>query len=499
MRRSSMRRQDDFTGGMIYRHSPGKLAPNECEWLENVDLTEMAYAVKRKGFRKLNVAALAGSIQGIYEHRPRDGEVHLIVMAGGKVYRWNETTDLFVEIHTGLSTSSAIRASMVPYDDWLILLNGVDTPHKYDPVTETVSALGGSPPIAAFGAVYYHHLFLSGNPTEPTRVYYSETDDAEDGYEGKNYFFNAIVDDTSRVTALYPREGELVIGKAQSITALRGMDPREFAQPQNRAAYTSERGIISHTGIIEVMKQPWYISEDGIFNLATNEEASWAVQGFFREMLAEKLGNSFSVRMKLRDQVIFWIPRKTGGIGMDTALVAHPGKGRGGLPSWSVWTGPEPTCATPGWGLILGESLYIGDANGFVYQTGAVYDDATAPVEMRLRSQWYDMEQPDQLKVLKELVGEFDVGSAADISLGYAADRGRSSSGRDLTMSGSVFITGTSETGDEIGGNVLRRRRVQLDAKGHRFRVEIESTLAQDCRIAATEVVTHPYGRRGKA
>ncbi len=490
---------------MVYRSVPGNLRQNEVEWLENFEIVDQHYATKRPAFLPMNDVALDGPIQGIFDHRPSDGEQHLIVVAGGTIYKYDTVLELFEEIDDGYDDAETTRVFFVPFDDLLILLNGVDAPLVYDPGTETVAALGGSPPIASCGAQYYHHLVLNA-VAEPARVYYSETDDPEQGYSATNYFFDVTAGgDSSAVTGFLVRDQELLIGKARSISVLRGSSPREFSQPQNRSAYSTEQGLSGPQLFIEVAGAPWFGNESGIWSLRApfdTPEQSWSVDGFFNQLDPERLRRGFAVRLPNRDQVIFWVPRSdVESAGCDLGLVARPGFGRGGLAAWSMYLGIQPTCAAVGRGSVTSDVLYVGNEAGIVsvQTSGQFSDGGDDPIYAQLRTGHNALRTPDVRKLFRSTVVELEIGAETTILVRYVTDRGRKTGSKEIIVAGGgLFYTGIGMTGDELGDRDFVRARYQHDTWGHRIQHTLVSSESEECRVGAIEEVGFTYERREK-
>lgn len=504
--------QRDFSGGMVYRHSQGRLQPNEVQWLENFEINELNYAIQRGGFLRLNASALPGPIQGVYCHQDQAGALHLIVVCGGAVYAMafdGSTTTLV----SGLSAATSTRVQFVPSGNLLILLNGVDAPQKYDPTAGTVTPLGGSPPVAAAGAMYFQHLFLTGVPGEPLRVYHSETGDIEDGYAAKNHFFDVAVGDTSENLAFVALDNELILGKRRSITAIRGYDPRDFSQPQNRAAYTNERGVLGRFAFVEVAGVPWFISDDGIYSIQgpfVTPEQSWAVHGIFGELRSSKTG-SIGLRRLSGDQALFLVPRleEPGSTGHDAALVAHPGRGRGGLAAWSIFTFPgvgrvTSAATTRGGpdGDARGEMIFLGTEDGYVYWrvqndvdgVGFAYLDHTTPISARLLTDNIDFGTPQTVHLVREIGAAFEVEDALHVDVALAGRGSRRSF--SFSHDGASFILGVSLTGDVLGGKILWHDRMLTAEKAHEHQIEVRSEAGEACRVAGLFAKGFVYGRR---
>lgn len=495
-------RHDDFSGGMIYRATPGNLRQNEVEWLENFDIFEQQFATKRCGFEPLNSVALDGPVQGLIEHFASDGTRFFIAAAAGKIYRQDNGDDsTFAIVDSGFDGDPSTRWFFIPWDDDLVLLNGVDGPLYYDTSAGTIAPLGGSPPVASCGGVLFRHLFLN-SVTEPVRVYYSETNDPADGYFGKNYFFDAGVGDASRVTGFLTRDQEILIGKEKSITAVRGTNPRDFAQTQNRPAYTNTSGVVNAWTFFD-SGEPWYLDTTGVFSIRapfdTPEQSYW-VDGLMDGISLSRIEKSFGLFCSDKSQAMVWLPRSSSpGDFTNIALVGHIGRGRGGLAAWSIYTGlVDITSGCVGAGTEVGDIVYLGDADGFVYRRSQrEFLDGANPVSATLRTMHHTFRRPSIRKLYRESIVEIETGVETNLTLRVYVDRVLAASKNISVGGGGAFVLGTGLTGDALGGKVFSRQRVQHDERGIRSQVEIVSSDELECRVSAIEQIAYPTERRG--
>lgn len=492
--------QRSFSGGMVQNRSlPTSLWKNECEWLENLDLTEKDAAVKRTGWERMNSSALAGAVQGIAHMRTSDGVSHILVVAGGTLYFWNGTT--FTSAASGFAGGTAVRACFVQFNDEMIWMNGVNAVQKYNPTTNVNAVLGGSPPVATFGAFHFNHLFLSGVTSNPTRVWYSETNDPADGYDATNYFADIAAGDSSPVRGFLSLDQDLLVGKENSITSIRGMNPRDFSQPQNRAAYTNEMGIINSDCVVDVDGRPWVLTRQGIYQLNgpfSLIEQSWPINGLLDRIDPFRIDRSFAFHSSERGQVFFCVPYFAGGPQMDIAFVGHPGKGRQGIAAWTVHTWPsgvDMTAAAVGWNTTDGEVLFMGDEDGFVYKMGTGYSDHLTAITAKYRSDDYDFGDEEQAKVLREIAVGAEVGAAASATVAYATDRGRQSGSESVSFAAPAYQVSQDAT-DPLSSRQLRFAYSRVSPIGARHQVSVSHTAAAEFKLSSVVAYAYSHGRR---
>tara|TARA_Y100000590_G_scaffold28702_1_gene32117 strand:+ start:356 stop:1909 length:1554 start_codon:yes stop_codon:yes gene_type:complete len=178
---TNVRGQNDF------RYPNGRLAPQECEILENLNLTEQGTAKKRKGYRPWNssqiseggVKAITGLFQATYKAGTRQ-----IEMAGTKVYADDGTTRKDITGSLTLTDHAENRWRSVFLQNQLIATNGTDETVTWggDFTTPTAaSALSGVPWSTCADLVVHRNVLLALNTTEsgtnhPTRVRWCDID-----------------------------------------------------------------------------------------------------------------------------------------------------------------------------------------------------------------------------------------------------------------------------------------------------------------------------------
>ena len=158
---------------------------NQAQDLLNVIFTKDL--AKRGGFTEVNSTAISGStgIYGLFPYYYDSGNSRKLLYISHTVCGEIDTaTGATSSITTGLTTNLRTRA--VTFKDLFIFVNGTDNPQKID--EDSGEDLGGSPPVTSYIALHKNYLFLSGNSTYPSRVYYCNLDTPETW--GANDFFD---------------------------------------------------------------------------------------------------------------------------------------------------------------------------------------------------------------------------------------------------------------------------------------------------------------------
>ena len=119
--------------------------------------------------------------------------------------------------------------------DTAIYTNGVSVPQAITNVSNVlaIAPLGGSPPVLLYTIFYEDCLFGAGNPSNPSRLYFSDPGTI-DSWTPSN-FIDVAPDDGGAITGLIFQFGVLIIFKETGIYYLTGTDPTNFILNQAMA------------------------------------------------------------------------------------------------------------------------------------------------------------------------------------------------------------------------------------------------------------------------
>lgn len=471
---------------MVSRKTPSVLAENESEYLGNFELDEYQRALRRPGFVRLhnpepwqtNQERIVG---GPYFFYDRNGVPHLLVVTTDtgtncSLYDFDWAFSQFYLVgELALNDlNDLFRVTFVPFgDDIIIIHQDLDPPrrfHPLDPFPGTIDSLGGIPPRAKTGAIYYNHLFLA-DADNPVRVFYSATNDPDNGYGGTNFLFDVVAGgDVSAVTSFLPLERELIIGKEASVTSLSGSTPNDFSQPQNQASYTGERGPLAPHCLTEIEGRPWFLSRDGIWSITgpyALREESYNVDSYFDTVLGSEKGPESLLYYDVdRKTVIAFMPNLVVGLRISSILTGYPGFGRDGLAAWTeLFTdAPGPTSspffelfirgvsAVKGYRFVaarfFNEDEPTGGTDGVYMQGGGAflsgqalrlsfsgYDDVDTPVRALYRSQRIPYsESRSNVKLLRTVGVEVERNVETTATVQAICDAGAEEEVRSLTF-----------------------------------------------------------------
>lgn len=133
---------DNFKRGVITLIDKSRLPKNALEEADNLFLVEDGQPSPRPGVDWYgNEVPNASAIQGA-DYYDADGDIHLVVVAGGVVYRSTDNGEVWSTC-SGATLDTTAKVNMNQNDSYLYLTNGVDNIVRYDGSTtlQTYTAL----------------------------------------------------------------------------------------------------------------------------------------------------------------------------------------------------------------------------------------------------------------------------------------------------------------------------------------------------------------------
>jgi len=205
--------------GLNNSNDSTQIADNEAQDLSNVIFTKDL--AKRGGYTEVNSTAISGStgIYGLGAYYQADGTRELLYASHTTIGKLTVGTGATASLITSLTSNQ--RTRFETFQDLIIAVNGSDSPQKYNGTTG--EDLGGSPPTTSYIALHKNYMFLAGNSTYKSRLYYSNIDDCETW--GANDFVDVNTDDGDKIIGLQVTLDSLVIFKEYNVYILYGDTP----------------------------------------------------------------------------------------------------------------------------------------------------------------------------------------------------------------------------------------------------------------------------------
>lgn len=210
----------EFDGLNTYKSSHS-IEKNQCQDALNVLINKELE--KRGGYTEVTDATgIAGSsgVLNMYPYYFNNGGTRKLMYHSHTVCgEINVGTGACTNRKTGLTTNLKTRA--ITYNNLYIYTNGTDIPQKIDDTT--AADLGGSPPTAKFIVLHKNYVFLAGNATYPSRLYWSGIENPETW--SALDFVDVNPDDGDVITGLEVTLDSLIIYKEYNIYILYGDTP----------------------------------------------------------------------------------------------------------------------------------------------------------------------------------------------------------------------------------------------------------------------------------
>lgn len=220
----------------------------------------------------------------------RQGEDHYLCVKQGNLCRMNEDGSL--TLLQGGYHQSGDAMDWVNYQqnqtNILIICNGRTDPLLYD--GSSVSQLSPSAPICGFAELHHERIFLSGEPTNPDRIYYSA------GFAPQNWstaeqsgFIDIPTWNGGRIRGIKSLFGDLVVFKDYDIFRIYGTYPGEFGVDQIHSSV----GCASGNTIAATSEACYFISQSGlcVYNgVSAKPIANKRLEAIFHQMDFSRIG-----------------------------------------------------------------------------------------------------------------------------------------------------------------------------------------------------------------
>ena len=346
----------------------------------------------------LGVAVVNGVNDGILAARkPTSGSNYL--------HYWNNTTSAWVAVTTsGSPTMTGVTKVRFKRYNWgspkVVITDGINKAATYNGTTYIQITHAQAPVAPKYASIFQNHLFLSGNPSEITNLYFSapydETSfDPADGAGVINVGFPIVATKAFR--------DSLYIFGLNNIKKLTGNNLANFVLEN----VTDDLGCLSTDSIIEIGGDVFFLSQDGYRPISgTNkigdvnlESISRNVQSIFTEVvLKEDLDLLSAVVVREKSQFRILSP-----VGDFTGLLAGiRSTPEGNMFEFGQIVGIEATCSDSGY---IGQFEYVihGDTNGKVHRQESGNSFNGLSIFSIYQTPFIHMQDPEQRKVIQSI------------------------------------------------------------------------------------------------
>jgi hypothetical protein len=317
------------------------------------------------------------------------------------LYYWNTSTSAWVTITTpasvDVSTYPKVRFSRYNWGtSKVVITDGVNPAATYDGSTYTQITNTNAPSAPKLSHIFKNHLFLAGDATESTNLWfsapYSETDfDPADGAGVINVGFPIVAIKSFR-DALY-------IFGSNNIRKLVGNNIADFVLEE----VTDDLGCLATDSVIEIGGDLLFLSQDGLRPVTGTdkigdvnlETVSKDIQSVFTDVVFDvDLDKLDAVVIRQKTQFRYFLGAADG-----QGIIGGFRQTPNGLQfEYGQMLGVFTTCATSGY---IGQNEYVihGDSNGKVHrqEQGNSFDGEA--IFSVFQTPFFHMQDPEQRKV----------------------------------------------------------------------------------------------------
>lgn len=194
-----------------------------------------------------------------------------------------DTTATVSVLASGLSTLA--RYIFAVQNDNLYITNGVNVMSKWDGTTYTATS-PGSPPTAKYAFVHKNLMFLAGNSTNPSRLYFSALSDPE-SWPALN-FIDVGKGDGDTITGLAFLLDRLIVTKQNSVWILEGDSSSTFIlrRATDLAGCVDMHSIVTVNNTLGMLGRDGYYFFDGVRMQLASEKISTTFDALNKSQLA---------------------------------------------------------------------------------------------------------------------------------------------------------------------------------------------------------------------
>jgi hypothetical protein len=314
---------------------------------------------------------------------------------------WDNTTEAWVNVSTsGSPTMTGVTKVRFTKYNWgspkVLLTDGINPAATYDGTTYTQITHADAPSAPRLSHVFKNHMFLAGDPSEDTNLYFSAPYDetsfaAADGAGVINVGFPVV--------AIKSFRDILYIFGSNNIRKLAGDNISNFVLQE----VTDDLGCLATDSVIEIGGDLLFLSQDGLRPVSGTdkigdvnlETVSKDIQSIFTDIVfdidLESL-NAVVIRQKTQFRYFFGAADAQGIIG---GFRQTPN----GLQfEYSQMLGITATCADSGY---IGQNEFVihGDSTGKVHRQERGNDFDGEDIFSLFQTPFFHMQDPEQRKV----------------------------------------------------------------------------------------------------
>jgi hypothetical protein len=340
---------------------------------------------------------------------------------------WDESEGSWVSVAAPSSSydfSPQQRVRVLGYNWYtqrLIITDGVNPATLYDGTSLVEIDDVNAPTAPAVATTFKNHMFLAGDPSEPTNVWFSAPANEEDYAPGSGAGVINVGFEVVQIKAF--RDSLFVFGRS-GIKKIVGTNIADFAVEE----VTQDLGCVAADSVIEIGGDLMFMGPDGLRPISATdkigdvdiETISKDIQSYITDIsYNENLDNLCSVIIRSKSQFrYFFAGNESQGV-----LGGLRKNSQSGAISFefSQLLGLGATCASSGY---IGQYEYVihGDENGKVYRQEFGTDFDGDAIFSLFQTPFYHMGDPEMRKHFLKLTTYLRAEGDANILMGVAYD-----------------------------------------------------------------------------
>lgn len=492
----------NFTGGLNTTAGSLGLDNSESSDLRNVLFNKFGSIVKRNGYTHLNSTAIssAPTNDGLHWYEAvLSGTLtrKMITVADGKLWKMDDLDGTWDNITGALTITEGNFCDFENFLNEVYITNNVDVPFKW-----SGSGNGAAMTVptnltkAKFVKQYNNYLFLANVTVSGTvhqsRIYWSNIKTT--GTWTDTDFIEVAKDDGQDITGLKVLSDRLVIYKSRSIYNLlfTGDSDIPFILPGGGKS-NSAVGCVAPFSIQEMENGHIFLSHDGWYFYDGNNsyKISEKITTSLLETATTRLAQARSMVQKSKNLYFCALP-SSGQTENDTVFVFDIFNN-----AWSIYSGMAPSSMATAYVDGVGERIYFGDYNGYVYRADTGSDDYPLKVQTAInfyyKTNWMHFDDLVDQKGVPHIYLYYQTSNSV-LTLSYAYDfEDGDQFSNTVNLSGGTSAYGSAVWDTSVyassGGKVQRR---DLTGRGRVIRFTFSnSTLSETVQIDGLGVQAH--------
>ena len=247
------------TGGMVTGRSADQLGTSESPLAQNIDPADPTGAATRPGSTFYGSIAAGSDFigAGLFPWTRNAGTTYILLSLGTSVYSM-DSSGSSTQVKTGLNSDTYMAG--VALNNLGIIVAASLAP-QVSTAGSTLAALGGTPPsLARYVAVYSAKCWLAGDPSNPTKLNFSVSNNPEDWTTANNAGNIVIGDSGDVIRGLEGTKRALYVFMRHTTYVVTGDSPFNF-----RVDKLADIGLVSEWGHCTDGNGCFFASDDGIY------------------------------------------------------------------------------------------------------------------------------------------------------------------------------------------------------------------------------------------